>query len=111
VAKTRAVGLLQGTLDLLILRTLLLGPLHGHGITKHLQRTSDDAFLIDHGSLYPALHRLERNVCIASRWERTERGREMRMYRLTAKGRRQLSAEESKWNALVRAMTSVLKPV
>ena len=109
--KRGGVGLLQGTLDLLILRTLLFGPVHGHGIAKHIQRTSEDAFLMDHGSLYPALHRLEKNGCIASRWEPTERGREMRMYRLTPKGRKQLAAEESKWNALVRAMTRVLNPV
>ena len=108
--KRGSVGLLQGTLDLLILRTLLFGPVHGHGIAKHIQRTSDDAFLVDHGSLYPALHRLDRNGWIASRWEPSERGREMRMYRLTPKGRKQLTAEESKWNALVRAMSRVLKP-
>ena len=111
MAKPRAVGLLQGTLDLLILRTLLFGPLHGHGIAKHIQRTSEDAFLVDHGSLYPALGRLEKTGCIASRWEQTDRGREMRMYRLTPKGRKQLTAEESKWNALVSAMARVLKPV
>jgi PadR family transcriptional regulator PadR len=109
--KRRGTAILQGTLDLLILRTLLFGPVHGHGIAKHIQRTSEDAFLVDHGSLYPALHRLEKNGCIASRWEQTDRGREMRMYRLTPKGRKQLAAEESKWNALVRAMTRVLKPV
>ena len=101
MAKPRAVGLLQGTLDLLILRTLLFGPLHGHGIAKHIQRTSEDAFLV----------RLEKTGCIASRWEQTDRGREMRMYRLTPKGRKQLTAEESKWNALVSAMARVLKPV
>jgi PadR family transcriptional regulator len=109
--KSHAVSLLQGTLDLLILRTLLFGPLHGHGITKHIQRTSDDAFLVDHGSLYPALRRLEQNGFIASRWESSDRGREMRMYRLTPKGRKQLTAEESKWKALVRAMNRVLRPV
>lgn len=109
--KRGGVSLLQGTLDLLILRTLVFGPVHGHGIAKHIQRTSDDAFLIDHGSLYPALHRLEKNGAIASRWEPTDRGREMRMYRLTPKGRKQLAAEESKWNELVRAMTRVLKPL
>jgi transcriptional regulator len=108
--KRRSIAILQGTLDLLILRTLLFGPVHGHGIAKHIQRTSEDAFLVDHGSLYPALHRLEKNGWIASRWEQTERGREMRMYRLTSKGRKQLAAEESKWDALVRAMTRVLKP-
>lgn len=110
-SKRGGVGLLQGTLDLLILRTLLVGSVHGHGIAKHIQRTSDDAFLIEHGSLYPALRRLEHNGCIASRWEPAESGREMRMYRLTPKGRKQLAAEESKWNALVRAITRVLKPV
>jgi transcriptional regulator len=104
-------GLLQGTLDLLILRTLLFGPLHGHGIANHIQRSSDDAFLVEHGSLYPALHRLEKSGCIASKWEVTERGREMRMYRLTAKGRKQLAVEESRWNELVRAMARMLKPV
>ena len=109
--KRAGVGLLQGTLDLLILRTLLVSPVHGHGIAKHIQRTSDDAFLIEHGSLYPALRRLEHNGFIASRWESAESGREMRMYRLTPKGRKQLAAEESRWNALVRAMTRVLKPV
>jgi PadR family transcriptional regulator PadR len=104
-------GLLQGTLDLLILRTLLFGPLHGHGIARHIQRTSEDVLLVDHGSLYPALHRLEAGGCIASRWEPTERGRDMRLYRLTAKGRRQLSVEESRWKLLARAMARMLKPV
>jgi PadR family transcriptional regulator, regulatory protein PadR len=104
-------GLLQGTLDLLILRTLLFGPLHGHGIAKHIQRTSEDVLLVDHGSLYPALHRLEKSGCISSRWEQTEHGREMRLYRLTAKGRRQLTVEESRWKALARAMARMLKPV
>ena len=103
--------LVQGTLDLLILRTLLFGPLHGHGIAKHIQRTSEDVLQVEHGSLYPALHRLEKSGCITSKWEQTEREREMRMYRLTAKGRRQLSVEQSKWDELVRAMARVLKPV
>jgi PadR family transcriptional regulator PadR len=103
--------LVQGTLELLILRTLLLGPLHGHGIAKHVQRTSEDVLQVEHGSLYPALHRLEKSGCITSKWEQTERGREMRMYRLTPKGRKQLSLEQSKWDELVRAMARVLKPV
>jgi transcriptional regulator len=103
--------LVQGTLELLILRTLLFGPLHGHGIAKHIQRTSDDVLQVEHGSLYPALHRLEKSGCITSKWEQTERGREMRMYRLTPKGRKQLSVEQSKWDELVRAMARVLKPV
>jgi PadR family transcriptional regulator, regulatory protein PadR len=103
--------LVQGTLELLILRTLLFGPLHGHGIAKHIQRTSEDVLQVEHGSLYPAVHRLEKSGCITSKWERTERGREMRMYRLTPKGRKQLSVEQSKWDELVRAMARVLKPV
>ena len=102
--------ILQGTLELLILRTLLYGACHGHGIAKHIQRTSDDVLQVEHGSLYPALHRLEKNGLIASKWEDTPRGREMRMYRLTAKGRKQLTLEQSKWAQLVRAMARVLKP-
>ena len=101
----------QGTLDLLILRTLLFGALHGHGIATHIQRTSDDVLQVEHGSLYPALHRLEKNGFISSKWEVTDRGREMRMYRLTAKGRKQLHIEQGKWDTLVRAMARVLKPV
>jgi PadR family transcriptional regulator PadR len=103
--------LVQGTLELLILRTLLFGPLHGHGIAKHIQRTSEDVLQVEHGSLYPAVHRLLKSGCIASKWEQTERGREMRMYRVTPKGRKQLSVEQSKWDELVRAMARVLKPV
>jgi transcriptional regulator len=102
--------LVQGTLDLLILRTLLLGPLHGHGIAKHIQCTSHDVLQVEHGSLYPALHRLEKNGCITSAWEQTPRGREMRMYRITTKGRRQLKAEETNWQELVRAIARVLRP-
>jgi PadR family transcriptional regulator PadR len=107
MAKQKVV---QGTLELLILRTLDLGPLHGHGIAKHIQRTSEDVLQVEHGSLYPALHRLVKNGCISARWERTERGREMRMYRIEAKGRRQLKADESRWAELVRAMARVGKP-
>ena len=101
----------QGTLELLILRTLLFGPLHGHGIATHIQRTSEDVLQVEHGSLYPALNRLEKSGGITSNWEQTDRGREMRMYRLTAKGRKQLTIEQSRWEALVRAMARVLKPV
>ena len=102
--------IIQGTLELLVLRTLLYGPCHGHGIAKHIQRTSEDVLQVEHGSLYPALNRLEKNGLIASKWEETPRGREMRMYRLTAKGRKQLTLEQSKWNQLVHAMARVLKP-
>ena len=100
----------QGTLELLVLRTLVFGALHGHGIAKHIQRTSEDVLQVEHGSLYPALYRLEKAGCITSKWEPTERGREMRMYRLTAKGRRQLTIEQNKWDEVVRAMARVLKP-
>lgn len=102
-------SLMHGTLDLLILRTLLLSPLHGHGIAKHIQRTSEDVLQVEHGSLYPALRRLEQNGCITSKWETTERGREMRLYRLTPKGRKQLVDRESRWWELVQAMTRMLK--
>jgi transcriptional regulator len=103
---------LQGTLDMLILRTLLLGRAHGHDIAKHIQRTSDDVLQVEHGSLYPALHRLERKGLILSKWEMAkDRNREFKYYRLTPAGRRQLSAEESKWKALAGAIARVMWPV
>ncbi len=104
------VELLQGTLDMLILRTLRFAPMHGHGIAKHIQRTSDEALQVEHGSLYPALHRLERQGWIAAKWETTERGREMKFYRLTAAGKKQLTIEESKWQHLARAIARVMRP-
>jgi transcriptional regulator len=107
----RRTGVIQGTLDLLILRTLLFGPIHGHGITKHIQATSEDVLQVDHGSLYPALQRLEKSGCITSAWETVEGGREMKRYRLTAKGRKQLTQEQSKWDTLARAMARMLRPV
>lgn len=105
----RKGALLQGTLDLLILRTLELGPLHGHGISQHIRRTTDDVLQVEHGSLYPALHRLESKGLITSKWEDTARGREMRMYRLTTKGRKQLGIEQSRWSELVTAMSRMLR--
>src|SRR5881296_43372 len=85
------IQLLQGTLDMLILRTLLFGPAHGHQIAKHIQRTTEDVLQVEHGSLYPALHRMERKGWIVSKWEMaTERNREFKFYRLTPAGRRQL---------------------
>ena len=104
------VGLLQGTLDLLILRTLLTGPAHGHAIAKHIQRTSEDLLQVETGSLYPALHRLEAKGWIAASWELSEKGKRARYYRLTPSGRKQLVAEQSKWEAFSRAMALVLKP-
>jgi PadR family transcriptional regulator, regulatory protein PadR len=104
------VELLQGTLDLLILRTLLPGPSHGHAIGKHIQRTSEELLQIETGSLYPALHRLEAKGWIAATWEISDKGKRARYYRLTAPGRRQLASEQSKWQALSRAIGLILKP-
>jgi PadR family transcriptional regulator PadR len=105
------VDLLQGTLDLLILRTLLAGPSHGHAIAKHIQRTSEDLLQVETGSLYPALHRLEAKGWIGASWDLSDKGKRARFYRLTALGRKQLSSEQSKWQAFARAMGLVLNPV
>jgi PadR family transcriptional regulator, regulatory protein PadR len=105
------VGLLQGTLDLLILRSLLAGPMHGHAIAKHIQRTSEELLQVETGSLYPALHRLEAKGWIAASWELSEKGKRARFYRLTPLGRRQLVAERSRWETFSRAMALVLSPV
>lgn len=104
------VELLQGTLDLLILRSLLEGPTHGHAITKHIQRTSEDLLQVETGSLYPALHRLEAKGWIAASWELSAKGKRARIYRLTPLGRKQLATERSKWEAFSRAMALVLNP-
>ena len=103
------IELLQGTLDLLVLRTLQLGPLHGHGIVKAIQRNSDDLLLVEHGSLYPALHRLVKKGWLTAAWQGTRKGRPMKFYRLTPAGRRQLSAEESNWQRLCLAIGLILK--
>jgi transcriptional regulator len=103
-----ALDLLQGTLDLLILRTLLPGPSHGHAIAKSIQRTSEDLLQIETGSLYPALHRLEAKGWIAATWELSDKGKRARYYKLTATGRKQLAAEQSKWESFSRAMGLVL---
>jgi len=102
--------LLQGTLDMLILRTLLLGPMHGHGIAHAIQRNSDDVLLVDHGSLYPALHRLVRRKWITAAWGTSENNRRAKYYRLTDEGRRQLEAENSKWQRLVNAIARIMQP-
>ena len=102
---------MQGTLDMLILRTLAIGPAHGHQIAKHIQRTSDDVLQVEHGSLYPALHRLQRKGWIVSKWETLEGGvREFRYYRLTTAGRKQLLLEGSKWDQVVAAIARVMNP-
>lgn len=108
--KQRA-NLLQGTLDMLILRTLLYGPAHGHQIGKHIQRTTNDFLQMQHGSLYPALHRLERRGWVSSNWEiAPDRNREFKYYRLTAKGKKQLIAEESQWKQMTEAVARVMWP-
>ena len=104
------IELLQGTLDMLILRALQWGPQHGHGIGQALRARSDDALQIEHGSLYPALHRLEREGWIASEWKQSEANRRARYYRLTPAGKRQLSREQSKWQAVVRTIARVMRP-
>src|SRR5438105_7735201 len=105
------VELLQGTLDLLILRTLLAGPTHGHAIAKHIQRTSEELLQVETGSLYPALHRLEAKGWIAASWELSDKGKRARFYRITRAGRKQLASEQSKWEAFSRAMGLILHPV
>ncbi len=104
------VELLQGTLDVLILRTLLAGPKHGHAIAKHIQRTSQDLLQVETGSLYPALHRLEAKGWIAASWQQSDKGKRARYYRLTSAGQKQLVSEQSKWEAFSRAMGLILAP-
>ena len=104
------VDLLRGTLDLLILRTLLPGPSHGHAIAKHIKRTSEDLLQVETGSLYPALYRLEAKGWITASWELSEKGKRARYYRLTPKGRKQMASEQSKWDTFARAMGLMLKP-
>src|SRR5437867_12871046 len=105
------VEFLQGTLDLLILRTLLAGSDHGHAIAKHIQRTSEGLLQVETGSLYPAVHRLEAKGWISASWELSDKGKRAKYYRLTPLGRKQLATEQSKWEAFSRAMGLILKPV
>ena len=99
------MGLLQGTLDTLIQRTLLYGPAHGHQIGKHIQRTTNDFLQMQHGPLYPALHRLEQRGGVVSKWETApDRNRWFKYYRLTDKGRKQLLVEESQWKQMAEAV-------
>jgi transcriptional regulator len=104
--------LLQGTLDMLILKTLLFGPAHGHGIATYIRQTTSDVLVVEHGSLYPALHRLQRDGFISSKWEQApDKHRPLKFYGLTAAGRRHLTKQQSKWDDLVRAIGSVMKPL
>jgi PadR family transcriptional regulator, regulatory protein PadR len=110
-AQPPRTGLLQGTLDMLILRTLLYGPAHGHEIGKHIQRTTNDFLQMQHGSLYPALHRLEERGWVVSKWEMAaDRNREFKYYRLTETGRKQLVVEESQWKQMAEAVARVMWP-
>jgi PadR family transcriptional regulator PadR len=102
--------ILQGTLDLLILQTLAPGPAHGHTIAHVIEHRSEDVLQVEHGSLYPALHRLEDRGWIASFWGTSENNRKARYYRLTAAGRKQLTEETSRWDRMVRAINQVLRP-
>ena len=102
--------LLQGTLDVLILKTLVLGPAHGHTIAYAIERGSHDVLQVEHGSLYPALHRLEDRNWIASFWGTSDNNRRARYYRLTPAGRRALEAQTSRWEALTRAVNRILLP-
>jgi transcriptional regulator len=102
------IALLQGTLDLLILKTLLLGPCHGQGVARSIQRQSEEVFFVDHGSLYLALQRLEDKKWISAKWGVSENNRKARFYSLTAKGREQLVEKSSEWQRLTRAMALIL---
>ena len=110
VSEKEKLALLQGTLDLLILRTLVLGPQHGQGIARAIQNTSDDELLVDHGALYPALQRLENQDWITAKWGISENNRKARFYTLTKTGREQLARERSRWDRLAAAIGRVLGP-
>jgi PadR family transcriptional regulator PadR len=105
------IELLQGTLDLLILRTLLIGPRHGHAIAKMIEFNSEDVLQVEQGSLYPALHRLIKREWISAEEGTSENNRRAKFYKLTAKGRRQLTVETSKWDKLAGAIARILRPV
>ena len=103
------IDLLQGTLDMLILRTLQWGPQHGHGISVAIRATSEDVLQVEHGSLYPALHRLRKQGLIGAEWKMTDNKQRARYYCLTAKGKKKLAAEESRWNTMVAAIARVMR--
>ena len=104
------IEILQGTLDMLILRTLQWGPQHGHGIGQAIRARSEDALQVEHGSLYPALHRLEREGWLASEWKTSEANRRAKYYRLTPAGKRQLAKEQSNWEETVRTIARIMRP-
>ena len=104
------IELLQGTLDMLILRTLQWGPQHGHGIGLAIRASSSDVLQVDHGSLYPALHRLEEQKWIEAEWKLSENRQRAKYYRLTARGKKQLLAAQSRWDRIVEAIARVMRP-
>jgi len=108
--EAKRIELLQGTLDMLILRTLRREPQHGHGIGQAIRQTSADLLRIERGSLYPALHRLEARGLIASEWKSSDMNRRAKYYRLTSAGEKELVAEESRWKLMVRAISRVMRP-
>ncbi|MGC2661131.1 MAG: PadR family transcriptional regulator [Bryobacteraceae bacterium] len=110
-AAQERIDVLQGTLDLLILQTLQWGPQHGHGIGQAIRISSNDALQIEHGSIYPALHRLESRGWLTSEWKMSEANRRAKYYALTRQGKKQMLAEQSKWKQLVRAIARSAKPV
>jgi len=103
------IELLQGTLDMLVLKTLQWGPQHGYGITQALRTRSGEVLQVETGSLYPALHRMERHKWIAAEWKVTEQNQRARFYRITAEGRRQLANDRSRWDTMVAAIASILE--
>ncbi len=103
-----SIDLLQGTLDLIVLKTLSWGPMHGFGIARWIQRTTDDVLQVEEGSLYPALYRMENRGWIKAQWSLTENGRRAKYYRLTAVGRRQLTAEAKSWDQLTGAIGKIM---
>ena len=109
MAPVENVDLLQGTLDMLILKIVALGPVHGYGISQRIKQISKEVLYVQQGSLYPALHRLEKRGWLAADWGESEHGRQAKFYRLSAKGRKQLAAEEATWNRLSTAVALILK--
>jgi transcriptional regulator len=108
MAPTEKTDLLQGTLDMLILKIVALGPVHGYGISQRIRQISKEVLNVQQGSLYPALHRLEKRGWLSAEWGDSENGREAKFYKLSAKGRRQLATEEATWNRLSQAVALIL---
>jgi PadR family transcriptional regulator PadR len=109
MAPLEKADLLQGTLDLLILKVVALGPVHGYGISQRIQQISDAVLQVQQGSLYPALHRLEKRGWLEADWGESDKGRQAKFYRLSVEGRKQLAAEEDTWNRLSRAVALILE--